>query len=74
KGWELEKIHSLERLIALAEDYNIKTGISDEEIIFIDSIYRSRYPGEAGLLPLGDPSESDAKKAVNIAKRILKGF
>ena len=72
KGWELEKIHSLERLLAIAEDYKIRIDISDNEIIFIDSIYRSRYPGEAGLLPLGDPVKSDAKKAVDIAERVLK--
>lgn len=70
KGWELEKIHSVERLIALGEDYNIKLNISDKETIFIDSIYRSRYPGEAGLLPLSEPSKPEAQKAIDIAKKV----
>ena len=74
KGWELEKIHSLERLIAIAEDYKIQVDISDEEIIFIDSIYRSRYPGEADLLPLGEPLKSDAEKAIDIAEGIMKNL
>jgi len=30
-----------------------------------------RYPGEEGLLPIGDPEEKDAKKAVSIAQNIL---
>lgn len=74
KGWELEKIHSLERLIAIAEDYKIQVDISDEEIIFIDSIYRSRYPGEVGLLPLGEPVKSDAEKVIEIAEGIMKNL
>ena len=72
KGWELEKTHSMERLISIAEDYNIKINISDEDIVFIDNIYKGRYPAEAGLLPLGEPSEADAQKIVNIAHQIFK--
>ena len=72
RGWELEKTHSIDRLISIGEDYKVKVDISDEEIVFIDSIYRSRDPFDAGLLPLGAPSEEDAKRAVNIAKRISK--
>ena len=30
------------------------------------------YKMEAGLLPLGEPSKTDAEKAVGLAKRILK--
>lgn len=72
KGWELEKTHSIERLIAIGKDYRIHLSLSDKEIVFMDSIYRGRYPAEAGLLPLKEPSEKDAKKAVEIAKRIFK--
>lgn len=73
KGWQLEKTHSIERIVAIGRDYKIKINLSDEEIVFIDNIYRGRYPAEAGLLPLGEPSGGDAEKAFNIAKRILKG-
>jgi len=73
KGWDLEKIHNTERLVAIGKEYRIKIGLSsDEEIIFIDSIYRGRYPAEAGLLPLGEPSKADAAKAARIAGRIYK--
>lgn len=72
KGWVLEKIHSIERLAALGRDYKIKLKLSDEEIVFLDSIYRGRYPAEAGLLPLGEPLEVDARRAVDIANRIFK--
>lgn len=72
KGWILEKIHSVDRLVAIGKDYKIKFNLSDEEIVFIDSIYRGRYPAEAGLLPMGEPSEADAKRAVAIARRMFK--
>jgi len=72
EGWELERLHSIGRLIAIGEKYNIKIDLSDEEVVFIDNIYRGRYPAETGLLPLGEPSEAEAQKALVIAKRIIK--
>ena len=72
KGWELEKTHSIERLVAIGRDYRIRFKLSDEEIVFIDNSYRGRYPAEAGLLPLGEPSKADAEKAVHIAGRMCK--
>jgi HEPN domain-containing protein len=71
EGWELERIHSIERLVSIGEKYSIKIGLSDEEIVLIDNIYKGRYPAESGLLPFGEPSESDAEKAVDLAKRIF---
>ena len=72
KGWDLEKTHSLQRLVAIAADFKIRVGMSDEEIVFVDNIYRGRSPIETGLLALGQPSGDDAGKAVAIAERILK--
>ena len=48
KGWELEKIHSIRRLIAIAENFEISVPLQDEEMDFIDSIYKGRYLGEEG--------------------------
>jgi HEPN domain-containing protein/predicted nucleotidyltransferase len=72
KGWELEKIHSIKRLVTLAKDFSIKLDIflgdkNEENIIFIDGIYSGRYPGDAGLLPLGEPKKKDAERAKKIA-------
>ncbi|MDI6786217.1 MAG: HEPN domain-containing protein [bacterium] len=71
KGWELEKIHSIERLIVVAEEYNLTLKVNEEDIVFIDSIYRGRYPAEEGLLPLGEPVEEDAVRAVNVANEVV---
>ncbi len=68
KGWELERIHSIQRLSVIAEEYHISTGLKDEDMVFLDSIYRGRYPAEEGLLPLGEPAEEEAKRAVLIAE------
>ncbi|MBI4667698.1 MAG: HEPN domain-containing protein [Elusimicrobia bacterium] len=67
KGWELEKTHSIERLLAIAQDYGIMINIPEDDIIFIDSIYRGRYPAEEGLLPTGEPTEADAKRVLQTA-------
>jgi len=74
KGWELEKIHSIRRLAAIASDFGISIPLHDDEMDFMDGIYKGRYPGEEGLLPLGPPTQRDAKRALQIAKKIAKQF
>lgn len=74
KGWELEKIHSIRRLIAIAENFGISMPLQDDEIDFIDSVYKGRYPGEEGLLPLGVPTQKDAKRALRVAKKVVSCF
>jgi HEPN domain-containing protein len=44
--------------------------LTDEDAVFLNSIYRARYPSEAGLLPLGEPLEKDAALALKIAKTV----
>ncbi|HEC99834.1 MAG TPA: HEPN domain-containing protein [Proteobacteria bacterium] len=70
EGWDLEKIHSIRRLINYARQYGISFDIKDEDISFLDSIYTGRYPASSGLLPYGDPTEEDAKRAVKIASSV----
>jgi HEPN domain-containing protein len=72
KGWELEKTHSAARLAAIGQDLRVKFPLSDDDILFVDSIYRGRYPAEAGLLPLGSPTREDAEKSVSLAGKLLK--
>jgi HEPN domain-containing protein len=71
RGWELEKVHSVARLHALGVDYTIPLALAAEDIQFMDSIYRGRYPGEAGLLPLGEPTREDADRAIAIARKVV---
>ena len=72
KGWDLEKIHSIRRLLNILKDHGFRVVSDDDNIDFMDSIYRGRYPAEEGLLPLKVPTGNDASRAINIAKDILK--
>jgi len=58
--------------MAIAENFEISIPLQDEEIDFIDSIYKGRYPGEEGLLPLSAPAQKDAKRALQIVKKVVK--
>lgn len=72
KGWDLEKTHSAARLVAIGKDLRVKFPLSEDDILFVDSIYRGRYPAEAGLLPLGAPTRAEAEKSVNLAEKLLR--
>lgn len=74
KGWELEKTHSAARLAAIGKELRVKFPLSEEDIVFIDSIYRGRYPAEAGLLPLGSPTRDEAEKSISLARKLLQGI
>ena len=72
KGWELERLHNIRRLLAICLHYNIHLEWEDTEIDFLDSVYRGRYPAEEGLLPLNPPDMVDGKLAVETAEKLLK--
>jgi len=72
KGWDLEKTHNVNRLIALCNEFNIHVSLTDDEIVFIDSIDKGRYPADIGLLPLDEPDKKDAIRATQIASRIVE--
>lgn len=71
KGWDLEKTDSIKRLLVISEEYGLKYSFSEHDIAFIDSIYRGRYPMEAGLLPQGEPDADDAAHAITIVLSVL---
>jgi hypothetical protein len=50
----------------------VKFPLSEDDILFVDSIYRGRFPAEAGLLPFGTPTRDEAEKSVNLAEKLLK--
>lgn len=71
RGWELEKIHNIHRLLVIAEDYRLPAPLHSADVDFMDEIYRGRYPAESGLLPLGSPTRDDADRALSIAKQAV---
>lgn len=48
-------------------------GLETDDAVFLSSVYRGRYPTEAGLLPHGEPSEADARRALGAARAVLEG-
>jgi HEPN domain-containing protein len=70
-GWQLEKTHSIQRLSAIMEQFNLPSMMDEDTIAFIDSIYRGRYSAEQGLLPMGEPQADEAAKACAIAEKLI---
>lgn len=71
KGWLLEKIHSLERLSAIGEEYNVNFEIPEDLTVLIDSMYRGRYPAEEGVFPTGEPSRAQAERLLTSAQSLF---
>jgi HEPN domain-containing protein len=71
KGRRHPRTHDILELLnaARAEGWQLETDIDDA--VFLNSVYRGRYPTEDGLLPLGEPQEKDAVKAHSAASGIM---
>jgi HEPN domain-containing protein len=68
---EIPRIHNLLDLNNSTKRMGYETRLTDEEAIFLNTVYRWRYPPDLGLLPLGEPSDMDAQRALNIARAIV---
>jgi HEPN domain-containing protein/predicted nucleotidyltransferase len=71
RGWELEKIHHIRRLIHLAREMGFQLTCEEDDVDFMDSIYRGRYPAEEGLLPLKAPGFGESRRAIGIVQHIF---
>ena len=71
KGESPERTHDLVHLRSHAERLGWAIQIETEDAIFLNSVYKGRYPSEEGLLPHGDPDAADGTRAVGIAARLL---
>jgi len=72
RGWELEKIHHIRRLIHIGKEMGLDLVYEEDDIDFLDSIYRVRYPAEEGLLPLKAPGVHESGRAIAIAEGFFK--
>jgi HEPN domain-containing protein/predicted nucleotidyltransferase len=72
KGRRPARTHDIVELVnaVRAEGWTIDMEMDDA--VYLNSIYRGRYPTEEGLLPHGEPEEQDARHAVNAADMLLK--
>jgi len=67
---QIPRVHSLNKLFKLVED---DFPLDDFQLIdMLDDLYiESRYPGDMGLLPYGQPTLNDAKEFYAFAQEIF---
>ncbi|MEW6374227.1 MAG: HEPN domain-containing protein [Thermodesulfobacteriota bacterium] len=68
KEVEFSRTHNILDLRNAAQRVGYKTELPDEDSVFLNSIYRFRYPSDLGLIPTGEPTKEDAEKAIGIAQ------
>ena len=69
---DVPKIHQIKKLFNLTKKY-IVIDINMDITVKIDTLYiDSRYPGDMGLLPYGQPTLNDAKLFYNYALEIFE--
>ncbi|RKX74829.1 MAG: hypothetical protein DRP87_15965 [Spirochaetes bacterium] len=72
KGRKPEKTHDIIKLINEVAESGWKIELSIDDAVFLNSIYKGRYPTEEGLLPHGEPTREDAEKASSTAERFTE--
>ncbi|MCK5146237.1 HEPN domain-containing protein [bacterium] len=67
------RIHDINALIKRVEKLNIKVPLTENQTLFLSSIYiDTRYPPDVGLLPGGEPLQTDVEIAIKAVKKIKK--
>lgn len=73
KGERPQKVHDIVELLKEAQRLGWTVNLSIDDAVFLNSIYKGRYPAEEGLLPHGEPQKADAEKATNAAGSFIEG-
>lgn len=74
KGKRPGKIHDIVELLNTVRSIGYNVTLDIDDAVFLNSIYRSRYPTEEGLLPYGEHSQEDAQRALNASGELLKNI
>lgn len=73
KGERAGRVHDIVGLLNKVAQLGWEdTGLSTDDAVFLNSIYKGRYPTEEGLLPYGEPSKEDAGRALSSAKGFIE--
>ena len=68
---DIPKIHHIKKLLKIVEE-KLQISVDIDLVMKMDSLYiDSRYPGEMGLLPYGNPTLEDAKEFYDFALYIF---
>ena len=71
KALPLARTHDLVDLLRRAEGAGRQPPLSTDDAVFLNSVYRGRYPAEEGLLPRGEPTREEAGRALEAAVRLI---
>ena len=71
KGSAPKRAHDIIVLLNAVRAMGWKIDIVMDDAVFLNSIYRGRYPTDEGLLPHGEPSRENAKNAIAISREVL---
>jgi HEPN domain-containing protein/predicted nucleotidyltransferase len=71
KGRKPERTHDIVELAHAVHQAGWPLELPADDAVYLNSIYRGRYPTEEGLLPHGEPAREDAENAVAVAGRVL---
>lgn len=71
KGSRPGKTHDIVKLLHQVEDLGWAVSLELDDAVFLNSIYKGRYPTEDGLLPHGDPSKQEAERAIEAARAMV---
>ena len=72
KGERPERIHDIVEILNKVAKLGWSLSFPMDDAIFLNSIYKGRYPTEEGLLPYGEPTKEDAEKALMAAQNLIK--
>jgi len=71
-GQPLQKIHDLVKLyndVKQLKDF----GFDEDKIVFVNKVYiDTRYPGGLGLLPDGEPNQTQARQFLDFAREVRR--
>jgi len=71
QGGKPQRVHDLIELRGEVARLGLAVDLDEDDAVFLNSVYKGRYPAEDGLLPHGAPDDDDAKRAVDAARRLV---
>ena len=72
RGARAPRTHDIVELLNSVSSQGWRLRLSMDDAVWLNTIYRGRYPTEEGLLPHGEPSEGDARRAVSAAEALVE--
>jgi HEPN domain-containing protein/predicted nucleotidyltransferase len=69
RGERPPRTHDVVELFNRVGALGYRFAMSIDDLVFLNSVYRGRYPTDEGLLPHGEPTEGEAQQAVQTAER-----